>query len=103
MDELLWGLVGFLLAMVGALSVQLWSLRATARPPASPAEDGETDDMADNILALQRQVKLVQGRLNAVAPPRAGTGAIAPPEATQAPSERSRSEVLAEYRRRRTS
>lgn len=68
------------------------------------------DDEEDRIASLESQMRLLQGRLNRVAPPRKGTGLpsseeeIVAPEPTSTSGYRtpvSRAAVLAEFRRRR--
>lgn len=61
--------------------------------------EAEPGELADSVFALQRSVKLLQGRLNTLAPPRLGTGEIVDPGATSSAAEpETRAQVLTRYR-----
>jgi len=73
----------------------------------TPATSDDDDDEGDRVLAVEKQLRLLQGRLNRLAPPRAGTGEpstepeIVAPAGSQGHGIPTRGQVLAEYRRRR--
>lgn len=85
---------------------------------AAPSGDGQStapgveaaDSDDDRLLALERAQKMLQGRMNRIAPPRKGTGEpseepeIVAPVASQGPpilTGAGRSAIVAEYHRRR--
>lgn len=77
----------------------------SSRETGGNGEDGEDD--GDRLERLERAQKMLQGRLNRLAPPRKGTGEpseepeIVAPAASQGPPIMTRSAILAEYHRRR--
>lgn len=72
-----WVVIGGLIAAGLIAAWQLWV------PVLRRKEDliERDPDLVEMVLALQRQVKLIQGRLNSLAPPREGTGKLEQPEA----------------------
>lgn len=92
-------------AVLGALAVAVVMLAMTLWVPTlrrrEETDDPDAMDMAENILSLQRSIKLIQGKLNRENPPRLGTGetVVAPGATVDVPA--TRAEVLATYRRRR--
>jgi len=68
----------------------------------APGEDEEDQDVLGMVLRLQRSHKMLQGRVNAISPPRLGTGgdgeieAAAPPAA---PLATTRGQVLQAWKR----
>lgn len=95
----------------GALAWSSLRGRVADRPSPAARTVAEDDELAMDVAALRRQVRMLNGRLNRVDPPRAGTGDVQDaPGSTIAEGDGSsivrnpgltRSAVLAEYRRRR--
>jgi hypothetical protein len=72
--------------------------------PNAPQDTPEgAEDLLDVVTSLQRSHKLLQGRVNAISPPRAGTGKNgedSEPEPAAAPQGLTRAQVLAAYKAR---
>lgn len=82
-------------ALIGACAAYLVAHQVLNGAP--PLEK----DLVDEVLGLKRQQRLLQGRLNSLAPPRLGTGEIVAPEAPQAVIPSSRAELFRQLRDRR--
>lgn len=88
-------LVGVALSWAAVAVAWLWK---RARPW------GELDEVNDRLSRMEHRIRMTQGRLNSIAPPREGTGrqadVIGDPGAIQGPPVASRADVLKEWRRR---
>ena len=88
----------------GILAGLLATWRAWS-PPATddPEEIGEDEDLADKVTKLQGAVRLLQGRVNVLAPPRLGTGRNGGPEdtATATDGVRTRADIVRAFNRQR--